>query len=91
MTDTTTEPAATEPPAYTLTTADVARRLSVTPSTVRRWADDGALPAIKPGRAYRFNAADVDEFLTASSTSTRRSLVINPHAGRALGHRAVTR
>lgn len=90
MTDTSTTEAPA-PPAYTLTTADVAARLSVTASTVRRWADDGALPAIKPGRAYRFNPDDVEDFLRASSTSTRRTLTVNPSAGRVLGHRAVTR
>jgi excisionase family DNA binding protein len=41
-----------------LTVHDAARVLRVSEATVRRWAADGTLPAIRHGRALRF-AADV--------------------------------
>ena len=59
--------------AQLLTTDAVARRLKVDPSTVRRWIDDGRLPAVKPGRHYRIDPADLDDFLAVSSTSRRVS------------------
>lgn len=49
-----------------LTTDQVAARLAVDPSTVRRWIDDGRLPAVKPGGAWRIDPADLDELLRMS-------------------------
>ena len=44
-----------------LTTTQAAERLGVHPSTIRRWADDGNLPAmVTPGGHRRFAAADLD-------------------------------
>ncbi|HWK19779.1 MAG TPA: helix-turn-helix domain-containing protein [Microbacteriaceae bacterium] len=49
-----------------LTTKEVAKRFRVDPSTVRRWADSGSVPATKtPGGRYRFDAADIDALLTS--------------------------
>lgn len=59
-----------------LTTVAAAARLGVDPSTVRRWIEDGRLPAVKPGRDYRIDPADLDELLRMSSVS--RPLTIPP-------------
>ena len=47
-----------------LSTAEVARRFQVRPSTVSRWVKAGKLAAVKtPGGTLRFRSADVDAFL----------------------------
>lgn len=44
--------------------AQVARRLSVSGSTVRRWILDGHLPSIKtPGGQYRIDPRTLDEWM----------------------------
>lgn len=44
-----------------ITTQEAARLLSVGPSSIKRWADDGRLPTIKtPGGHRRFRASDVE-------------------------------
>jgi len=44
-----------------LTTTEAAERLGVHPSTIRRWADDGSLPAMTtPGGHRRFARTDLD-------------------------------
>jgi excisionase family DNA binding protein len=44
----------------TLTTAEVAAYLRVKPKTIRQWAHDGKLPAIRIGRkTLRFHLPDV--------------------------------
>ena len=49
-------------------------RLSVHPTTLRRWADNGDIPfLLAPGGHRRFAVADIEEF--ASSRSRRRALV----------------
>lgn len=53
-----------------LTTAQVAARLAVDPSTVRRWIEDGRLPATKPGGQHRIDPADLDELLHVSRPFT---------------------
>jgi excisionase family DNA binding protein len=46
------------------TTAEVMAALKVSENTVRRWATDGVLPAVKIGpRAVRFRRSDVDALL----------------------------
>lgn len=48
-----------------LTTSEVAARVRVDSSTVRRWAIEGTLPArITPGGHYRFRPEDVDALLS---------------------------
>lgn len=46
-----------------LTLSEAAQRLSVHPTTLRRWADKGDMPCmLTPGGHRRFLAADVDQF-----------------------------
>ena len=53
-----------------LTTAEVARRRRVDPSTILRWADSGKLPVVKVGpKTYRYHRADVDALLTPEPAS----------------------
>ena len=49
-----------------LTAPEVAARLHVTAQTVRNWIDQGTLPAIRVGRAFRVNPRDVDVLLALS-------------------------
>ena len=49
-----------------MSTQEAARRLGITPRTLYRFVDEGALPAYKMGRVFRLKRADVDEFLEAS-------------------------
>jgi excisionase family DNA binding protein len=47
-----------------LTTAEVADLFGVHPKTVRRWAQDGRLPAIRnPGGQFGFRRDDVEKAL----------------------------
>lgn len=48
-----------------MTAVEVAELLRVDPATIRRWASEGQLPAIRlPGkRALRFRRSDVDALL----------------------------
>lgn len=47
-----------------LTTSEVAARVRVDSSTVRRWAIEGILPSTTlPGGQYRFRPEDVDALL----------------------------
>lgn len=36
------------PPSELLTTKEIAKRLRVSPDTVKRWVNDGWIPAIRP-------------------------------------------
>jgi excisionase family DNA binding protein len=42
-----------------MTSAEVARRLRVSQTTVARWVRDGTMTAVRIGRQYRFRAGDV--------------------------------
>ena len=57
-----------------LSTAQAARELGVSLSTVRRWADQGHLEAIRtPGGQRRFSRDAIDRFLDSlHQTSTDR-------------------
>ncbi|HEX4862558.1 MAG TPA: helix-turn-helix domain-containing protein [Acidimicrobiales bacterium] len=46
-----------------LTVPQVAAEFQVTAQTVRNWIDQGVLPAIRVGRAFRIARADVDALL----------------------------
>jgi excisionase family DNA binding protein len=51
--------------ARSLRTHVVARRLKVSPRTVRHWAEKGLIPAQRAGiRPWTFDEADVDKFST---------------------------
>jgi len=53
---------------YTLSVTDVAKVLNVQPMTVRRWIQDGRLPARRlPGtKPYKVRPADVDALIAGS-------------------------
>ena len=45
-------------------TGEAARRLGVDPSTLRRWATDGLIKAVRtPSGEYRFRPAEIDKAL----------------------------
>lgn len=44
------------------------------PATVRRWIDNGTLPAIKVGREYRIERDQLAALLNSSRTSTPLTL-----------------
>ena len=49
-----------------LSSAEAAAVLSVHPHTIRRWADNGALPFFRtPGRLRRFRRRDVEALLAS--------------------------
>ena len=52
-----------------LTIGDVAGRLSVSVTTVRRWIRRRELAAVKLGGAVRVRERDLEEFLAARSTA----------------------
>jgi excisionase family DNA binding protein len=46
-----------------LTVPQVAEEFQVTAQTIRNWIDQGLLPAVRVGRAFRIARADVDALL----------------------------
>lgn len=46
-----------------LTVPQVAEEFQVTAQTIRNWIDQGVLPAVRVGRAFRIRRADVDALL----------------------------
>jgi excisionase family DNA binding protein len=46
-----------------LTVPQVAEMFQVTSQTIRNWIDQGVLPAVRVGRAFRIAQTDVDELL----------------------------
>lgn len=46
-----------------LATADVAALLSVSPDTVQRLINEGAIPAVRVRGQFRIHSADFDEFV----------------------------
>ncbi|MGZ6637376.1 MAG: helix-turn-helix domain-containing protein [Solirubrobacteraceae bacterium] len=46
-----------------LTVPQVAEEFQVTAQTIRNWIDQGVLPAVRIGRAFRIARADVDALL----------------------------
>jgi excisionase family DNA binding protein len=50
-----------EPPL--LTVPQLAAEFQVTAQTIRNWIDQGVLPAVRVGRAFRIRRADVDALL----------------------------
>jgi excisionase family DNA binding protein len=62
-----------------LTVPQVAAELQVTPQTIRNWIDQGTLPAVRIGRAFRVKRSDIDALLErasaeSASLATRRDL-----------------
>jgi excisionase family DNA binding protein len=52
---------------------DVARRLSVHPTTIRRWITTGMLPSLKVGGRRLLDPRDVDALLERCRTPVRGS------------------
>ena len=53
-----------------LTTTEAAATAQVAPKTIRRWADDGRLPAHWAGRLLRIRLDELEAFLARGPTST---------------------
>lgn len=54
-----------------LTVEEVAKRLRVTPWTVREWVKAGRLSAIKPSQQYLISESALEEFERASGNDRR--------------------
>jgi excisionase family DNA binding protein len=54
-----------------LTVPQVAEEFQVTAQTIRNWIDQGALPALRVGRAFRVRSEDVDALLERASADSR--------------------
>jgi excisionase family DNA binding protein len=52
-----------------LSVNDVATRLNVSGETIRRWASEGQLPAIRVGRQWRIYPHELDRFLARAVQS----------------------
>jgi excisionase family DNA binding protein len=61
-------------PVRLLTTADVAAKLAVDPSTVRRWIASGALASIRAGRDYRVHPDALADLIKHHKVSTPLTL-----------------
>jgi excisionase family DNA binding protein len=62
-----------------LTVPQVAEEFQVTAQTIRNWIDQGVLPAVRVGRAFRIARNDVDALLDrakaeSDSLATQRDL-----------------
>jgi excisionase family DNA binding protein len=62
-----------------LTVPQVAEQFQVTAQTIRNWIDQGVLPAVRVGRAFRVRSEDVDALLEraiaeSSSLATKRDV-----------------
>jgi excisionase family DNA binding protein len=53
-----------------LTVPQIADELQVTAQTIRNWIDHGSLPAVRIGRAFRVQRADVDALLERASAES---------------------
>jgi excisionase family DNA binding protein len=58
-----------------LTAAQVAEWLNVTQQTVRRWAENGTVPAVRIGpRAIRFRRSDIDALVAEYHAQTGQAV-----------------
>jgi len=63
-----------------LTTREIAKYLRLRPETVLRKVKSREIPAIKVGGRFRFDKKRIDEWLSHSSTSKKRILVVDDDA-----------
>src|SRR5690349_19538801 len=69
-----------------LNLTDAAHKLGVHATTLRRWADEGAVPVmLTPGGHRRFAQADLEEFIR-----TQRRAITAPNPAQAWAERALT-
>lgn len=52
-----------------LTPQEVSGLLRISTQTVRRWINEGKLPAYKVGRAWRIKETDLDQWLNKQRTA----------------------
>ena len=69
-----------------LTVPQVAEEFQVTAQTIRNWIDQGVLPAVRVGRAFRIRRADVDALLDraqaeSESLATQRDRGLRSRSG----------
>lgn len=57
--------------------SEVARKLDVTPATIRRWVAEERLEAVKLGRMWRVPRSAVDEMLERA-TARREAAIESP-------------
>lgn len=70
-----------------LNLTEAARRLNVHPTTLRRWANDGHIPAmVTPGGHRRFAASDIDRFAHERGAPPGNNGVAGAWASKALVH-----
>jgi excisionase family DNA binding protein len=53
-----------------LTVPQVADEFQVTAQTIRNWIDQGVIPAVRVGRAFRIARADVDALLARAKAES---------------------
>ena len=58
-----------------LSVADAAKYLGLSPKTIYSWAERGMIPAYKVGRVWRFDRAELDDFVKHKRTA---SVLYNP-------------
>jgi len=68
-----------------LSTAEAARRLGITPRTLYRFIDEGAIAAYKMGRVIRLKADDVDTFIDGARIEPGTLEHLYPDAKRGAG------
>jgi len=55
-----------------LTLKEVAERLKLHPNTLRRYAKEGKLPAMKFGRVWRIEEKDLVKFISESKQDSKK-------------------
>ena len=63
-----------------LTVESVAHLFMVSSTTIRNWAKNGQLPAIKIGRLWRFRRADVEAWVVTPPAVERQPFTSSPQS-----------
>ena len=56
-----------------MTVADVARYLKLKPQTIYKWAQEGAIPAAKLGKEWRFKRSVIDAWIDAKIAESQKN------------------
>jgi excisionase family DNA binding protein len=75
-----TPPTAAAPEALLLTAAEAARRLSVSPRTLWGLTDRGEVPAVRIGRAVRYDPRDLAAYVDHLRSQARQAVQDGPAA-----------